>query len=142
MRSEEKREETSKSNTKRDATPFVFMALLCGSVVVFSFVNGYAQEPASSPVLAVNHELFYIDKSLMALVGIFLAISSAAVGWGLAMGKIRAHCEDGSKHYTIQELDMRYYSKGEIDRTIEAGIAKMTQAITEKMLELLRRGNG
>lgn len=75
------------------------------------------------------------------MAGLILTIGGTAVGWGLAMGKVRAHCEDESRHLTMRDLDTRYYSKGELDSHLEASIATMTNKIMEKMNELVRGKN-
>jgi len=131
---------TGKQRTKFDPVPWVLMLLICASVVVFTLVAAQAQVPADGTIDAKG--LFHIDKSIVAMLGVMLALSSAAVGWGLAMGRIRAHCEDDSKHQTLRQLDDRYYSKGEIDATMKAGIAEMSKVVTEKMMEFMRRRDG
>ena len=119
--------------------PYILLALLMAASALVGLVTAMAQGDAESAVRTATNgagAVFHIDPGIVALMGMVLTIGGTAVGWGLAMGKVRAHCEDESRHMTIQALDQRYYSKGEIDHTLEAAMAKLGEVLSNKLYEL------
>ena len=126
----------SRTRTRRDLVPHVLLILLLGTAVGFSLTWTWAQDTVPGDHAA--SPLFNIDGGLLVMAGLLLTIGGTAVGWGIAMGKVRAHCEDESKHKTVQDLDTRYYSRGEADSRLNAAIATMAQHISEKINELMR----
>ncbi len=110
-----------------NAIPWVLLAVVMGCYVALPYA--YAQPPSTvNPDDGVT-----IRVDVAALLGLLTTAAGVALGYGMALQKLKAHCEDRHIHFTLSEAGKTFMPRTEIELLAENIVQRVVLQCREGM---------
>lgn len=101
---------------RSDMVPWVMLIALIG--VWAALPCAYAQAPARSTgqeTCPTGGHGIVLAPDLAFLLGVLTMVAGAALGYGIALQKLRAHCDDEAKHFTMEAIREAFMPREEVE---------------------------
>lgn len=97
---------------RSNAIPWTLMTMLLAAWVALPYAC--AQATSTPDAQHPDRGAIAIPSDLAFLIGVVTTVAGAALGYGMAWQKLRAHCDDETKHVTMEIMRKAFMSREEV----------------------------